>query len=265
VDATEREQILCALTLLLTMGGCSRTSPAPTPAPSASAAAVAPVRVHTRDRTHLRRPDLLPEDGGDDVRDWCADHDHPCVVYVPTPQKVVDKMLQVAKLQSTDVLYDLGCGDGRILVTAAKKYGVHAFGFDINPDRVNEARQNARLAGVEELVSIEQQDVFTVDLTPATVVTVYLLPRLNLRLAPQLAKLAHGTRIVSHDFDIEGTLHDGKWTMMASFFGYKNELYDASAPEDWAHYKQVEHKVYLWVAPVRWASGWDGALRELGQ
>lgn len=84
------------------------------------------------------------------------------MVYVPTPQKIVDKMLELAKLRPDDVLYDLGCGDGRILVTAAKRYGVHAFGVDIDPDRVREARDNARASGVEDLVDIEQRDVFTV-------------------------------------------------------------------------------------------------------
>ena len=188
---------------------------------------------------------------------WCRSHDNACVVYVPTPQSVVDKMLGVAKLQSSDVLYDLGCGDGRIVVTAARTYGVHAVGFDIDPDRVSEARENVRRAGVEELVTIEQRDVFTVDLTPASVVTVYLLPRLNVRLVPQLSKLTPGTRIVSHDFDIERSVPDGKWSMKASYFGRWNELYDASAPEDPAHYAQVEHEVYLWVAPLKWRVGGD--------
>jgi len=161
-------------------------------------------------------------------------------------------MLSAAKLQSTDVLYDLGCGDGRIVVTAAQKYGVHATGFDIDPDRVAEARDNVRRASVENLVTIEQRDVFTVDLTPATVITVYLLPRLNVRLVPQLLGVAPGTRIVSHDFDIEGTIHDGDWSMMGPWFGNMNELYDASAPEDTAHYPAIEHSVILWVAPLRW-------------
>ena len=102
-----------------------------------------------------------------------------------------------------------------------------------------------------DLVTIEQQDVFTVDLTPATVITVYLLPRLNSRLVPQLEMLAPDTRIVSHDFDIEGTLHDGKWSMTAPFFGRTNELYDAATPEDTAHYPPIEHRVFLWVTPLR--------------
>jgi len=142
-------------------------------------------------------------------------------------------------------------------VTAAKEYGVHAVGFDIDPDRVAEARDNVRRAGLENLATIEQRDVFTVDLTPASVITVYLLPRLNLRLVPQLEKLAPGTRIISHDFDIEGAIPDGTWWTTASYFGRRNELYDASAPEDPAHYEQVEHKVYRWVTPLKWDVGGD--------
>lgn len=192
----------------------------------------------------------LPEDHRD-VRRWCRVTGS-CVVYVPTPRVVVDKMLAVAKLHPDDILYDLGCGDGRILVTAATRYGVHGVGFDIDPDRVEEAERNVREAGVEDRVTIRRQDVFTVDLSPATVITVYLLPRLNARLVPQLEKVAPGTRIISHDFDIAGTVNDGYWTMQASYFGTINELFDASAPEDRGHYRQVTHKIYRWVAPLRW-------------
>lgn len=128
----------------------------------------------------------------------------PDVIYVPTPQPVVDKMLDLAKPKKTDVLYDLGCGDGRIVVTAAKKYGIKAFGFDIDPERVDEARENVRKNGVEDLVTIEEKDIFTIDLSPANIVTLYLLPELNVKLIPQLEKLQPGSRVVTHDFDIEG-------------------------------------------------------------
>jgi SAM-dependent methyltransferase len=128
----------------------------------------------------------------------------PDVIYVPTPQPVVDKMLQLAKPKKTDVVYDLGCGDGRIVVTAAKRYGTRAIGFDIDPARVAEARENVKKNGLEHLVTIEERDIFTVDLSPANVVTVYLLPQLNVRLIPQLEKLAPGSRVVSHDFDMRG-------------------------------------------------------------
>jgi hypothetical protein len=128
----------------------------------------------------------------------------PDVIYVPTPQPVVDKMLELAKPKKTDVLYDLGCGDGRIVVTAAKKYGVKAFGYDIDPERVDEAKENVRKNGVEHLLTIEEKDIFTLDLSPANIVTLYLLPELNVKLIPQLEKLKPGSRVVTHDFEIEG-------------------------------------------------------------
>src|SRR5262249_7784755 len=119
----------------------------------------------------------------------------PDVIYVPTPQEVVDRMLELAEVVEGDVPYDLGCGDGRIVVTAAKRYGVKAVGFDIDPKRVAEARENVRKNGVGHLVTIRQQDIFTADFRDATVVTLFLLPNLNLRLRPKLAALRPGTRI----------------------------------------------------------------------
>jgi SAM-dependent methyltransferase len=130
----------------------------------------------------------------------------PDVIYVPTPQPVVDKMLELAKVTSDDLVYDLGCGDGRIVVTAAKRYGARAVGFEIDPERVAEARENVRRSGVEDRVTIEQRDIFTLDLAPANVVTLYLLPSLNVRLIPQLSQLRPGSRVVSHDFDIQGVV-----------------------------------------------------------
>jgi tRNA G37 N-methylase Trm5 len=128
----------------------------------------------------------------------------PDVIYVPTPQPVVDRMLELAEVKKDDVLYDLGCGDGRIVVTAAKRYGARAVGIDINPKRVDEALKNVRASGVSERVTIKQGDIFEEDLGPATVVTMYLLPNLNVRLMPRLARLRPGTRIVSHSFDMKG-------------------------------------------------------------
>src|SRR4051794_13725127 len=128
----------------------------------------------------------------------------PDVIFVPTPQEVVDKMLEMAEVKKGDVLYDLGCGDGRIVVTAAKKYGVKAIGFDVDPQRISEARANVKENGVDNLVTIRQADIFETDLKAASVVTLYLLPELNVRLMPQLEQLGRGARIVSHDFDMKG-------------------------------------------------------------
>jgi tRNA G37 N-methylase Trm5 len=123
--------------------------------------------------------------------------------FVPTPQDVVDRMLALAEVTSKDTVYDLGCGDGRIVITAAKKYGAHGMGFDIDPQRIKESTENARAAGVDNLVAFKQQDVMTVDVSPATVVTLYLLTASNLKLRPLLTKeLKPGARIVSHMFSM---------------------------------------------------------------
>jgi ribosomal protein L11 methylase PrmA len=113
-------------------------------------------------------------------------------------------MLELADLKEGDVLYDLGCGDGRIVIAAAKKYGVKAVGVDIDPKRVEESLANVRANHVENLVTIRQQDIFDTDFSGASVVTMYLLPNLNLRLRPRLAQLKPGSRIVSHSFPIRG-------------------------------------------------------------
>ena len=127
----------------------------------------------------------------------------PDVVYVPTPQEVVEDMLRLADVKQGDVLYDLGSGDGRIAVTAARKYGVRAVGIDIDPERIREANENARQNGVQKLVQFRQQDLFAADFREASVVTLYLLPDLNLKLLPRLqAQLKPGTRVVSHQFDM---------------------------------------------------------------
>jgi hypothetical protein len=138
-----------------------------------------------QDLTYIREPDIL---------------------FVPTPQEVVDKMLEIANVTKDDVLYDLGCGDGRIVVTAAKRYGCTCIGYDINPQRVIEAMKNVQDNNVGNLVKIEQKDVFTLDLSGASVITLYLLPSLNAKLIPQLQKMKPGSRIVSHDFDMMGVV-----------------------------------------------------------
>jgi precorrin-6B methylase 2 len=127
----------------------------------------------------------------------------PDVPYVPTPQPVVDEMLRLAAVKPGDVVYDLGCGDGRIPITAAQRFGVRAVGIDINPERVAEAKENVKHAGLNGKVEIRQQDLFETDFHEASVVTLYLLPGINLKLRPQLlAQLEPGARIVSHAFDM---------------------------------------------------------------
>ncbi len=155
----------------------------------------------------------------------------PDVVYVGSPHDVVAKMLDMVQLKKRDVVYDLGCGDGRIVVAAAKKYGCRGVGFDLNPVRVEEARVNARKNGVEDLVRIERKDIFDVDLRGASVITLYLLPELNERLIPQLKKLKPGSRIVAHDYAIETCPPDKTITMTSK--------QDA-----------VEHHIYLWTTPL---------------
>ena len=149
------------------------------------------------------------------------------VPYVPTPQAVVDRMLELAEVKKGDVVYDLGSGDGRIVVTAAKKYGVKAIGFEIDPQRIKESHENIKKAGVENLVEIRQQDIRTVDLSAATVLTMYLLPEVNLMIRPNIWKqMKPGSRVVSHDFDM------GDWKPLKT-----EHIKDDSS---W------EHTLYLW-------------------
>lgn len=125
--------------------------------------------------------------------------------YVPTPMVVVEKMLEVADLKEADILYDLGCGDGRIVITAAKKYGIRGVGIDLEPERIKESKAGAKQAGVEDLVEFRLQDVMKSDISEATVVTLYLLPESNALLRPILEKqLADGARVVSHNYHIPG-------------------------------------------------------------
>jgi ribosomal protein L11 methylase PrmA len=129
----------------------------------------------------------------------------PDVIFVPTPQEVVDDMLRLANVQKGDVLYDLGSGDGRIAITAARRYGIKATGIDIDPVRIREANENAKKAGVTNLVQFRQENLFTADFKDATVITLYLLPDLNVKLRPKLwNELKPGTRIVSHQFEMGG-------------------------------------------------------------
>jgi SAM-dependent methyltransferase len=126
----------------------------------------------------------------------------PEVPYVPTTEDAVQAMLKLAGVNNSDIVYDLGCGDGRIVVAAAKNYGAHGVGIDINPVRIAEAKENARKAGVESLVRFEENDLFQADIHEATVVTLFLLSSVNAKLLPKLLKeLKPGTRIVSNTFD----------------------------------------------------------------
>lgn len=156
----------------------------------------------------------------------------PDVVYVPTPQVVVDKMLEMAQVTQDDIVYDLGCGDGRIVVTAAKRFGCRAFGYDIDPKRVAESLENVEANDVGHLVTIEQRDIFTLDLSAADVVTLYLLPSLNVKLIPQLDELKPGSRIVSHDFDMKGVEPD--------------EVVQIKQDDSY-----ISHTVYLWTTPLK--------------
>lgn len=153
----------------------------------------------------------------------------PDVPYVPTPNEVVAEMLRLANVKKGDVLYDLGSGDGRIVITAAQKFGTRGVGIDINPERVQEANENAQKAGVTDLVEFRQQDLFQTDISDATVVTLYLLPDINVKLRPQLfEQLKPGTRIVSHDFDM------GEWK--------PERVVQVQGPNR-------QHTVYYWVVP----------------
>ncbi len=151
--------------------------------------------------------------------------EQPEVPFVPTPENVVAEMLKLAELKNGDFLYDLGSGDGRIVITAAQKYKVKGIGVDINPERIKEANEKAREAGVTDMVAFHQNNLFNENVSKATVVTLYLLPDVNIRLRPKLLKeLKPGSRVISHDFDM----------------GY------------WKPLKTVEldgHRVYYWVIP----------------
>lgn len=152
------------------------------------------------------------------------------VPYVPTPTEVVARMLKIANVNQKDLLYDLGSGDGRIVISAAKDFGARGVGYDLNPLRITESNENARKAGVTSRVRFVKQDLFEADLSGATVVTLYLLPDVNLKLRPKLLRdLRPGTRIVSHNY------HMGDW--------------QAKSVEE-VTVKGVKHYIYYWVVPA---------------
>lgn len=146
-----------------------------------------------------------------------AERRAPDVIYVPTSQEVVNAMLKMAKVTKTDMVYDLGSGDGRIVITAAKEYGATGIGVDIDPERIKEANENARKANVNDKVKFIEGDLFKMNFKDATVVTLYLLPSLNLKLRPQLfEQLKPGTRVVSHSFDMGDWEPEQKLTVNGS-------------------------------------------------
>jgi SAM-dependent methyltransferase len=201
--------LLAALLLIGT--GCSRSPDADLPSPPASET----------------EPSIV---SGSDTADT-ADTDVP---YVPTPPEVVTRMLEMADVSEDDVVYDLGSGDGRIVIAAAKQFGARGVGIEIDPARIEEARQNAEDAGVADQVEFRQQDLFEADISEATAVTLYLLPTVNLKLRPILfEQLAPGTPVVSHDFDMDdwepektvdvGSSRIYRWTIPAEVPAYLQE------------------------------------------
>jgi len=157
------------------------------------------------------------------------------VPYVPTPPVVVEEMLRLANVGPADFVIDLGSGDGRILIAAAGKFGARGIGVDLDPERIEESVYGAQLAGVSDRVAFEQQDLFKFDISRASVVTMYLLPSVNLKLRPRLLKdLKPGTRIVSHDFDLQDWQPDRKST--------------------------VRKNVFLWIVPAQVAGRWGVTL-----
>jgi SAM-dependent methyltransferase len=212
LKSTARSLLVGIGILSLTVVGCAQTRnfEAETPNPTANS----PIDA-TGDRTQAAPPATA------------APTRAPDVVYVPTPVPVVNEMLRLAKVNSNDIVYDLGSGDGRIVIAAAQQRGASGVGIDINPDRIREANRNAQQAGVTDRVQFRQQDLFQTDFSKATVVTLYLLPELNVKLRPKLLReLKPGTRIVSHAFDMG----------------------------DWKPQQVVEvngQKVYYWVVPEK--------------
>jgi precorrin-6B methylase 2 len=158
----------------------------------------------------------------------------PEVPYVPTTQVAVEAMLKLAGVTGDDVVYDLGCGDGRIVITAAKLYGARGVGIDIDPQRIREANENAKKAGVEQLVRFEENDLFKANIREASVVTLFLLTSVNARLRPKLLQeLRSGTRVVSNTFDMGDWKPEKQFTVDTGDEGYFSK------------------KLYLWTIPPR--------------
>jgi hypothetical protein len=172
------------------------------------------------------------------------------VVYVPTPQIVVEEMLRMAKIGPKDYLIDLGSGDGRIVITAAKQFGAQGFGVDLDTHLLKIARTVANSEGVAERAQFIEQNLFETDLSKATVISSYLLPEMNLKLRPKIMALKPGTRVVAHDY------HMGDW--------YPDEQKDIPVPEKKVGTPGVSY-VYLWVVPSRVAGKWQGSMSGSGK
>lgn len=167
------------------------------------------------------------------------------VPYVPSKPEVVTTMLRMAKVTKNDLLYDLGCGDGRIVIAAAELYGARGVGIDIDPDRIKESQENAAKAKVGHLVKFLEQDIFEADFHEATVVSLYLLTSVNLRLRPSLlAQLRPGTRVVSHNYAMDTWKPDDSAIVMVN---------------------ETTHNVYLWIVPANVSGVWEGSWTDGGQ
>lgn len=167
----------------------------------------------------------------------------PDVIFVPTPNRVVEEMLRVADIQEDDLIYDLGCGDGRIIIQAAQRVGSRGIGIDIDPQRIKESRQNASKAGVDHLVQFQEQDLFEADFGEATVVTLYLLPMLNLQLRSKLlTELQPGTHVISHDFGMNEWIPDQKTIVVIG---------------------ERHHWVYHWIVPANVIGRWELSIAEI--
>jgi hypothetical protein len=178
------------------------------------------------------------------VAPLAAPRKEPDIHYVPTPQELVEVMLDMAKVGKDDILYDLGSGDGRLVITAAKEYGASGVGIDIDPQRIAESRENAKKAAVEDKVRFLEQDLFQSDFHKATVVTLYLLTELNLRLRPQIfAQLKPGTRLVSHAFNMGDWEPDAQKTI---------EIHGNS------------YNAYYWVVPANMSGRWSVSANKSG-
>jgi Methyltransferase domain len=161
-----------------------------------------------------------------------AEEKGPDIGFVPSPQGLVEKMLKLARVTKDDLVYDLGCGDGRFVITAAKQYGARGVGFDVDPRRVEESRANVAAAGVGRLVKIRRADIFTLDLSAASVITLYLVPTMNQRLLPQFQKLRPGARIVSNTFDMAGAVKPKRVVTVR-------------------YVEEREGRILLWEAPLK--------------